>query len=81
LPSFINTVFLLSSKPNIKIHTYGWEWGGSAAIVCSLILNKFLNLLKNTIGKNYITCRVMSPKPFLLPDLILHGYIHLEIYK
>jgi len=60
LPSCFVT---LLSNNNIKhIHTYGWDYGGSASIAAALILEEFVKLLDRTVS---IYCRPMSPKPFI----------------
>lgn len=66
LPSFFTELYQMcntSDKP-IYIHTYGWNYGGSAAIVAALIAQKFCSLY--CPGKIVeVSCRALSPKTFI----------------
>ena len=68
LPSCFTTII---SNVNINnIHTYGWDYGGSAAIVAALILEEFMRLLGRNNDNVNIYCRPMSPKPFITRKVI-----------
>lgn len=57
---------LMKNTNEVILHTYGWEWGGSAAIAGALILKKFMDLIRpDKKDLNKVFCRVLSPNPFL----------------